>query len=308
MSPDTLIASAVDEASPLASDLGALDAEAPQVHSALRAACRAVAVAIDPGLLDATVRRVRIALGADEESGGAEQSALAAAAAELTDQFIVYVPGVTESMLAPLRSELGEDGLEAFVQALYVIDQTTRLRLIHAQLFESDRPAPPAVSDEPTRPVAEALATLHAATMRLSSLDVLTSEIVRLRAGSYHQCRLCTSIRLQDGGTSVVDDDVASKIERNDVSGMSVEHQLAMRYADAHMVNPKAIGQDLVSDLRRQFSRAQLIELTLDVSQWNQQKILVALGTDEPVSEVGLTPLMFDTEGHIVHGEHGSLG
>jgi alkylhydroperoxidase family enzyme len=308
MSSNNAVAPAIGKALPLAAELAVLENAAPQVHSALRTVCKAAVAGVDAELLKVTRTRVEIGLGTTEEPGDEGLTRLAAAAAELTDQFLVYVPGVTESMLEPLRSELGEAGLAAFVQALYVLDQTTRLRLIYAQLFEGDYGTPAAVADAPVLPMDEALAALHAATMRLSSLDPLTSEIVRLRAGTYHKCRLCTSIRLQDKGASVVDEDLASRIERNDISGMSAEHQVAIRYADAHMVNPKAIGQDLISELGRHYSHAQLVELSLDVSQWNQQKILVALGTDTPVSDTGLTPLMFDDEGHIVHGEHGSLG
>jgi alkylhydroperoxidase family enzyme len=298
-----------DDALPLAAELLVLETATPRISGALRGACRAVAAVVSPELLAFTRRRVEIVLGATDAILPEPASRLLASAAELIDQFLIYVPAVTEEILAPLRTELGEDGLVAFVQALYVIDQTTRLRLIYAQLFGEDRVHPgPTAENGPVLSPEAALANLHAETMLLSGLETLTTEIVRLRAGSYHRCRLCTSIRLQDRGESVVNEGLAAKIERGDVSGLSVKDQLALQYADAHMVDPRAIDTDLIAALGQHFSRAQTIELTLDVSQWNQQKILVALGTDDPVSEAGLTPLMFDDGGHIVHGTHGSLG
>jgi alkylhydroperoxidase family enzyme len=308
MSTSKAEAPALDEALALAAEMAVLETTAPEVHAAWLSVCRAAVVGVDGELLAATSRRVEIGLGAADEPFDEGRSRLAVAAAELTDQFLVYVPGVTEHMLEPLRADLGEAGLEAFVQTLYTLDQTTRLKLIYAQLFEGDHAVSSEVGDGPVSPMDQALAGLHAATMRLSGLDALTTEIIRLRAGSYHQCRLCTSIRLQDAGASVVDEDLASRIERNDLGGMSAKHQIAMRYADAHMINPKAMGQDLISELHEHYTIAQIVEMTLDVSQWNQQKILVALGTDTPVSEAGLTPLVFDTMGHVVHGKHGSLG
>jgi alkylhydroperoxidase family enzyme len=308
MSYNNVEAPALDEVSPLAAEMSVLATSAPEVHAAWLAVCRAADAAIEGELLAATRRRVEVGLGTADEPFDEAPSPTAVAAADITDQFLVYVPGVTPSMLEPLRSDLGVAGLQAFVQTLYVLDQTTRLKLIYAQLFPGDHAPSSESTDNSIPPMDQALSELHAATMRLSGLDPLTTEIIRLRAGSYHQCRLCTSIRLQQAGASVVDEDLVSRIERNDLDGMSAKHQIAMRYADAHMINPKALGQDLVTALHEQYTMAQIIEMTLDVSQWNQQKIIVALGTDTPVSEAGLTPLMFDTAGHIVHGRHGSLG
>ncbi len=59
---------------------------------------------------------------------------------------------------------------------------------------------------------------------------------------------------------------------------------------------------ELWQQLRRSFSDAQIVELTLDVAAWNQQKILVALGVDRAVDEDQLTPLSFDAAGHSVIG------
>jgi hypothetical protein len=59
---------------------------------------------------------------------------------------------------------------------------------------------------------------------------------------------------------------------------------------------------ELPQQLRRSFSDAQIVELTLDVVAWNQQKILVALGVDRAVDEHLLTPLSFDAAGHSVIG------
>jgi alkylhydroperoxidase family enzyme len=295
---------------PLAPELDTLGAVAPHIRADLLAAWRSARAALDPVLFADTQRRVEYLLGLVADEPGDPSTPLLDATAALTEQFLVYVPGVGSELLHPVETVLGSIGLETFVQSLYVLDQTTRLRLVHGQLFtekEQNQTSDVEHADA-SASLPNLLSALHADTMRLSELDVLTTEVVRLRAATYHHCRLCSSLRLQDREASVVDESLAGRIERNDLSGMVDDHVLAVRYADGHMINPKELDSALVRALTDRYTREQIIELSLDVSQWNQQKILVALGTDDPVSETGLTPLTFDVQGHIVHGEHGSLG
>lgn len=68
------------------------------------------------------------------------------------------------------------------------------------------------------------------------------------------------------------------------------------------MQGPARMDAELRQQLRRSFSDAQIVELTLDVVAWNQQKILVALGVDRAVDEHLLTPLSFGADGHSVIG------
>lgn len=291
----------------LSPELDVMWITAPRVHSALLGAWRAASVAIDPKLFSSTLQRVEARLGLVDRVVGEPDTPLLGAAGELIEQFVFYVPDVTESLLAPLRAHLGQAGLETFVQVLYLIDQTTRLRLIYRQLFGvTDMPVTGRANPDATWGLREALAQVHATTMCLSDLDELTSEIVRLRAASYHHCKLCMSVRLAGASGSVVNEDLAEQIAHCESSSFAEAHKVALRYADTHMTDPRNIGAVLREQLVKYYTRSQIIELTLDVSQWNQQKILVALGTDAAVSESGLTPLMFDADGHIIHGAAGS--
>jgi hypothetical protein len=69
------------------------------------------------------------------------------------------------------------------------------------------------------------------------------------------------------------------------------------------MTDPKRIDGELRVDLRHWFTVPQIVELTLDVVAWNQQKVLVALGIDRAVDERALSPLTFDAAGHSQIGE-----
>jgi hypothetical protein len=65
------------------------------------------------------------------------------------------------------------------------------------------------------------------------------------------------------------------------------------------MTDPKRIDAALRARLRRSFTVPQIVELTLDVSAWNKQKVLVALELDEPLDPRGPSRLTFDTQGHF---------
>ncbi len=66
------------------------------------------------------------------------------------------------------------------------------------------------------------------------------------------------------------------------------------------MSQPGGIPADVVAELRRHFSPAELLELTLDVMKWNYQKVPVALGIDDEVRPGELTDLAFDANGNAV--------
>ncbi len=72
----------------------------------------------------------------------------------------------------------------------------------------------------------------------------------------------------------------------------------ALALADAEMSIPASLTDAAVAALRRHFTDAQLLELTLDVMKWNYQKIPVALGVDVEVRPGELTDLHFDADGN----------
>jgi len=171
-------------------ELDLLGAVAPAARAALVRAWRVAHDAVDPGLLDLARRRVEDHLGLAPDPGEEPDEPLGRAIAELSDQFVFYVPHVTEELRTPVRDRLGPDGLRTFVEALYVLDQTTRLRLTHARLFAEDESPPPGQSD-PGRAssLRSAVTELHAEAVRLDGLDPITTEVVRLRAANYHDCK-----------------------------------------------------------------------------------------------------------------------
>lgn len=81
---------------------------------------------------------------------------------------------------------------------------------------------------------------------------------------------------------------------------LSAPQRAAIALADIEMSAPGSLEPELVADLRRHFTDAELVELTLDVMKWNYQKIPVALGVDVEVRPGELTDLHFDADGNWV--------
>ena len=63
---------------------------------------------------------------------------------------------------------------------------------------------------------------------------------------------------------------------------------------------PGDLEPAIVAELRRHFSPAEQLELTLDVMEWSYQKVIVALGIDDEVRPGQLTDLAFDADGNAV--------
>jgi len=175
---------------PLAPELHVLGAVAPQARAALRAAWDAAYREVDPVLLSLVRRRVEDQLGLALDPGPQPDDRTERAVAALADQFVFYVPQVSDELRAPVRQALGDNGLRTLIDALYVLDQTTRLRLTHRRLLADATSRAPVARPQAsaTSSLADAISELHASAMRLDQLDPLTTETVRLRAANYHDC------------------------------------------------------------------------------------------------------------------------
>jgi alkylhydroperoxidase family enzyme len=288
-----------------ASELDSVRAVAPDAAAWLRASWDAAQVAAEPPLVDLVRARVAAGHGLAPEdtgppAGGADT--LTQAVGTLTDAFVRHVATRRPDAVAVLRAELGGRGTRALLGVMYVFDQAARLTLGHARLFTPGEfgGVPPLVAVPTSRPLVEANLQLHHAALRLTELDPVTTELVRLRAGVYHDCRTCLSMRLVADDHLVVGDALFARLGGyGDDPVFTPAQRAALRYADAHMTGPRAITPELRAELRGHFSAAQLVELSLDLVAWNNQKTLVALDLDAPVSRDSLTGMMVNADGTV---------
>ena len=113
--------------------------------------------------------------------------------------------------------------------------------------------------------LATAMGELHAAAVRLGDLDPQTSELVRLRCATWHNCRVCKSLRHVTGGKRVLDESTAAKVSAYEDSDLDDRQKVALRLADAYMTVPGHIDDGLSADIRRDFSDSQVTEMFNDV-------------------------------------------
>jgi alkylhydroperoxidase family enzyme len=270
---------------------------AAAVYESLVGAWAASARALDEPVVAAILGRVEKILGA--EFGLAVES-LDTPEMAFVDQFVDYVADIDEKLTNPLLEKFGKIGLRNFVDAVYIIDQSVRLSITHQRLFAGSQAAAASETPDPEQILAPTWANLkwHDVILAHGGLDDLTREVVRIRAGWYHQCGLCNSTRLVDKDSRViVDSEMENRILAYKEGQMSPRHTAALRYADAHMVDPASVTTELVGELRQHFTEAELLQLTLEVSSWNMQKVLVALKEDNPLSAEGLTAFTIDSNG-----------
>jgi hypothetical protein len=196
-------------------------------------------------------------------------------------QMVVDVASMTTDVRAAGLAELGA-GAPAFVLAVWTEDMMIRAGAAWREMFgEEWRPI--AISAETDPWAAHERFLLEVA--KLSALDPVTSELVRLRGARAHNCRLCQSRRNVSainlaGGSEVFDD--------RDPSGLSDGQNLALQVVDTFVWQPihwpPGLGEQVVDVL----GPAAATELTLDIIRNAANKVAVAFGVDTPQVETGV--------------------
>lgn len=145
------------------------------------------------------------------------------------------------------------------------------------------------------------LAAYQDAVVRSRHLDPVTTELVRLRCARQHDCRICQSLRYDEARDAGATDEITSQIDHYETSGLSERHKIALRLVDSFIWQPSKMSDDLVAQVRAEFTESEIAELLLDITKWSTQKIHVALGTDGtervPLDDSGIALLSFDAAG-----------
>jgi len=221
---------------------------------------------------------------------------------DLTEQFVIDVGGTTEQMRAGLTARFGTDGARELVTAVYVVEFTQRLQVMASRLLDDALAAPAeslavagllAVADASPAGLLDAY---QAAVVRGSTLDPVTTELVRLRCARTHHCRICQTLRLADARAAGVDESMTAKVDFYERSDLPERAKLALRVTDAFITRPDLLSDAMAGQARAAFGPAELASLSLDITKWSTQKIKVALGTD------GADRLVTDADGVALFG------
>jgi hypothetical protein len=207
-----------------------------------------------------------------------------------------------EDQRAAALAELGPSALP-FVHAVWVCDIGTRARMAFTALFGDpllDDAMSEGVSDGDSAWSAQEQFLREVA--KLSTLDPVTSELVRLRGARAHACQLCQSLRsrtaVRAAGGAEMFDPIGD--DRPDLTG---RHRAALDLVDAFIWQPTAWPDQLADRLQESFSPAEGAELVLDLMRNSANKIAVAFGADAPHVSEGVEYYDIDpASGELLYG------
>lgn len=288
----------------LTSDPGQLASRAPAVIAAMTDSWLAVQATIDGRLLSLVKERVESLLESDRDSVATEHhSPEEASILALAEQFVVRVAEVNDRHLAAPRDILGEGGLRDLLETLYVVDQLSRLYVSHSKLFGKSSPREVPVGPDRPQSLIALAQIWHDRALELDKLDLLTTEAARLRSAWYHTCRLCASLRIVDQGRVVIDPAMADLVRAGDLAALPPRVRAAVKFADAHVTDPRRLLTDALCDeLRSVFTEEELLELTVDMTAWNHQKVTVSLRIEPPIRRDALSELFIRADGTVKIG------
>ncbi|MGK2870152.1 MAG: carboxymuconolactone decarboxylase family protein [Mycobacterium sp.] len=216
---------------------------------------------------------------------------------DFAEQFTVDVAGVSEAQRAALIAAFGAEVL-GVTALIFIADFLPRVR---AGLDALGMTSPdPDGWDHTTHPADALLNRFTSAVGAMRGLDPLTTEIIRLRGATQHNCRLCKSLRettaLDAGGSESLYEDIS------DYAGSALlndAHKAALRYVDALIWMPSSVDE-AASGVLEHFSAEQALEITLDVMRNGTNKIAVALGGDTPRVAEGVEHYLLGVDGQPV--------
>ncbi|OBH95456.1 carboxymuconolactone decarboxylase family protein [Mycobacterium sp. E2733] len=235
---------------------------------------------------------------------GAPESEAEVVVAEFAEQFSADVSAITGEQRSRLVKHLG-DKTFGMVVLMYIADFVPRVRaglealgVGSEYLGWVDGPIGWDYGPEPSGPVFN---DFLPAVARMRALDPVTSELVRLRGATQHNCRLCKSLRegaaLDAGGSETLYDE----IDRFESSGLlDGRAKAALRYVDALIWDPAHLAADDAAEVRSRFSDAEAVELTFDIMRNASNKVAVALGADAPRVEQGTERYLLGADGQTV--------
>jgi alkylhydroperoxidase family enzyme len=224
--------------------------------------------------------------------------------AAFAEQFATDVSGIGDNQRKRLLETLGDNAFRTVV-AVFIADFVPRV-WAGCEALGLGRPGHYSVVDwdHEADPVDALLNGFAPAVARLQALDPVTTEIVRLRGATQHNCRLCKSLREGDALDAGGSEEVYDQIERYEsAEGLTDAQKAALRYVDALIMSPARIEAELAAGVRRHFSEKQAWELTLDIMRNASNKIAVALAADAPRVASGTERYSIGDDGQPVYAD-----
>ena len=118
-----------------------------------------------------------------------------------------------------------------------------------------------------TPEISKGLVAFGGALKSYRSLPDRLVELVRLRVAFHNQCRSCMAIRYQDGVDAGIDEDLVCSLEKpQEAEDLSDAEKAAIEYGELFATNHLAIDDSVYENLRKYFSEAEVVELSITVA------------------------------------------
>lgn len=295
----------------------------PAVHIALGTAVASVRAAAPPTALELIRLREASLLGFTAELDAPAWGDISADQAEslaawssapcfdeadrvalaLGEQFAIDVTGVAAGPLPAAAATYGASVLP-LIQGIFLIDVGQRCakalgRLFGTSVTSADWGAPAAGSAIDPDPMA-AMGALLRETAKLSTLDPVLRELVRLRGAHHHQCRRCQSVRSVAAIEAGADERLLAATRPGAEHALSERQHTALLLTDAVLLGTVELTDDLVSSVQAEFSAAEAVELLCYLLRNSANKIAVAFGADAAIVDEGFEYQSIDADGETL--------
>jgi AhpD family alkylhydroperoxidase len=128
--------------------------------------------------------------------------------------------------------------------------------------------------------ISEGRHRLVAAAAGSGRLDPVTTEMVRLRNAHLQGCVVCSNLRYASARRAGLDESGVSKVWDYESSDLPERQKMALRLADAFIVDMGAVRPELAVAAREQLSEAEIVEVGLAMFRFSLNKVRVAMHTD----------------------------
>jgi alkylhydroperoxidase family enzyme len=221
----------------------------------------------------------------------------------LGEQFAIDVTGVASGPLPAAAATYGASVLP-LVQGIFLIDVGQRCAKALGRLFNTTvTSAHWAAPDAETAIDPDSMAAVSALlreTAKLSTLDPVLRELVRMRGAHHHQCRRCQSVRSVAAIEAGADEQLLAATRPGAEQALSQRSRTALLLTDTVLLGTVELSDDLVSRVHAEFTAAETVELICYVMRNSANKIAVAFGADAAIVDEGFEYQSIDADGETL--------
>jgi alkylhydroperoxidase family enzyme len=123
----------------------------------------------------------------------------------------------------------------------------------------------------------------------MDNVDPIVRELVRMRNGIIQECKYCMSLRSGIALDQGLTEDMMQSIHDYEQADLTERQKVAVRFADAYLLHPSELSDELRADVQKHFSTAEILELTLRLTHNTINRLNSAMNTHREVDGIEVT-------------------